>query len=121
MRKRADGSFVARVRARGGVRYRVAAEEVAAPAVAVRLVPRLEARLADTGVLGVVRPALGGRTVAIQRRDGHGWRTVARAWANASGRFRAELELAAGDYRAYVTPLSGLAAGASAPFRVAPG
>jgi stage II sporulation protein D len=121
VRARADGTFVAGVRARGGVRYRVAAEAVAAPAVAVRIAPRVEARLAETGVLGLVRPSLGGRTVAIQRRDRSGWRTVARAWANASGRFRTAVVLEAGDYRAYVTPLSGLAAGASAPFRIAVG
>jgi stage II sporulation protein D len=120
-RVRADGRFVARVRARGGARYRVAAEEVAAPPVAVPLAPRLEARVAETGVLGLVRPAFGGRTVAIQRRDAGAWRTVARAWADATGRFRAELALEAGDYRAYVTPLSGLAAAASRPFRVAAG
>jgi stage II sporulation protein D len=118
VRPRRDGSFVARVRARGGVSYRVAAEAVAAAPISLRLAPRLEARLADTGVLGVVRPALGGRTVAIQRRERGGWRTVARAWANASGRFRADLELEAGDYRAYVTPLSGLAEAASRPFRI---
>jgi stage II sporulation protein D len=121
VRKRADGSFVARVRARGGMRYRVAAEEVAATPVSVRLAPRVEARVADLGVLGLVRPALGGRTVAIQRRDRGAWRTIARAWANANGRFRADLELEAGDYRAYVTPLSGLAAGASRPFRITAG
>ena len=120
-RVRGDGRFVARVRARGGVRYRVAAEAVAAPAVAVRIAPRVEARLAETGVLGLVRPALGGRTVAIQRRDAHGWRTVARAWANASGRFSSPVELEAGDYRADVTPLSGLAAGVSRPFRISVG
>jgi stage II sporulation protein D len=120
-RVRPDGRFVARVRARGGSQYRLAAEEVAASAVSVPLAPRLEARLGDTGVLGVVRPAFGGRTVAIQRRDLYGWRTVARAWANASGSFRAELELETGDYRAYVRPLSGLAAAASRPFRVTVG
>jgi SpoIID/LytB domain protein len=119
VRARRDGSFVARVRARGGVRYRVAAEAVAAPPIAVRLAPRIEARLADTGLLGVVRPALGGRTVAIQRRDRRGWHTVARAWANASGRFRADLELDSGDYRAYVRALSGLSAAASASLHVA--
>ena len=121
VRVRRDGTFVARVRARGGVRYRVAAEAVAGSALTISVAPRVEARLADTGVLGIVRPALGGRTVAIQRRDPGGWRTVARAWANEAGRFRAELALDPGDYRAYVTPLSGLAAGASRPFRIAAG
>jgi peptidoglycan lytic transglycosylase len=39
-------------------------------------------------VSGALRPGRGGRLVELQRRAGHGWRTLARAFTGARGRFR---------------------------------
>jgi hypothetical protein len=38
-------------------------------------------------VRGVLRPAVAGRRVAVERRAGRGWRTLARATTTAGGRF----------------------------------
>jgi stage II sporulation protein D len=117
-RKRADGRFLARVRARESARYRVAARGIAAPPVRVAVAPALAAGFADGWVSGRVRPARVGR-VALQRRTGTGWTTVARVRVGPGGRFRGGRTLAPGRYRAAVAAARGYAPGASAPFSVA--
>jgi hypothetical protein len=58
------------------------------------------------------------RRIALQRRTGAGWRTVARVPVGPGGRFRAGAPLAPGRYRAAVAAATGYAPGASAPFSV---
>jgi rare lipoprotein A len=71
----------------------VTGEEVARPAAAAK--PRVVRLRLRTDVLagrrasvrGVLLPAVGGRQVAVERRDGRGWRTLDRATTAEGGRF----------------------------------
>ena len=100
--------------------YRLAAGKIAAAAARVPVAPvvRLSIPRTQTELHGTVRPAIAGTPVAIQRQQGPGWATVARAPAEASGTFAARLALTSGTYRARVPAGHGLVAGVSAVLQV---
>lgn len=100
--------------------YRLRSGKVFSSAVTVRVAPlvKLAAATDQTSLRGLVKPALEGIEVEVQRQSGTTWKTVARAGLSADGTFQAALTLSPGMYRARVAPGRGFVAGSSAPLRV---
>lgn len=69
---------------------------------------------------GYARPVLPGGSVALQRFDGSGWRTFARATIDQSGDFEAHVSLTPGKYRARLAPGRGFVPGVSPTLNVGP-
>ena len=113
----ATGAVSVDVKPLRSTRYRLQGAEAASPPQLVQVAPRVQLSppnaLEPTVLPGSVRPRLAGLTVTIERRRGQAWVEVATAVTDAGGRFRAELELASGSYRARVPAAAGLAAGVS--------
>ena len=86
---------------------------LAAARVSVAPLLRLVVPRTPRELKGVMRPAISGAAVAIQRLQGTTWTTVATAPVDASGAFDAQLQLIAGTYRARVAPGHGLVPGVS--------
>ena len=91
-----DGSYRFAVRAERSGSYRAVTDGGSSAPRNVTVVARLAGkstrhvrRGATVRVLGALRPARSGRTVSLQRRSGHRWKTVDRARTGRSGRFRA--------------------------------
>jgi stage II sporulation protein D len=102
-------------------RYRLASGKVAAPSVrvAVASLVRISPARTPDQLRGYVRPrTLAGSTVFIQRQEGSGWATVARAVVDDSGNFLAKLQLTTGVYRARVGSGHGFVAGTSPVLQV---
>jgi hypothetical protein len=71
---------------------------------------------------GLVRPALAGAAVSVQRQAADKtWSTVARATVDANGDFDAQLQLVPGTYRAVVAAFNGYASGATPVLNVVGG
>lgn len=109
----ADGSFALPFRGERTTDYRLATAKLKAAPARVTVAPRVTLK-AEVGVLqGTVRPALPGAVVLVQRQDGPGWKTVAKAPVDLQGAFFAELDLVPGTYRARLAPRPGYAVGLS--------
>ncbi len=121
-RAAADGSFAVRLKPKMSTFYRLALEDLRSPAVRVAVAPfvRLRAAAGAGGLRGVVRPALPGNLVTVQRLRGTAWKPLRSARVDDAGRFEAALILRPGSYRARVAPGLGLAAGTSAVLTVPP-
>jgi stage II sporulation protein D len=120
----ADGQFAVAVRPRTTMLYRLVAGRVTSGPrrifVAARV--RLSPYRGGGALAGFVRPARAGAAVEIQRRTAAGaWRTVASTRTNASGRFRAQLRVVSGTYRARATLGRGVVPGTSPALEVAAG
>jgi hypothetical protein len=121
---RADGQFAVAVRPHTTTLYRLTAGRVTGPPrrifVAARV--RLSPYRGGGALAGFVQPARAGGAVEIQRRTAGGaWRTVASTRTNANGRFRAQLAVAAGTYRARAALGRGVVPGTSPALEVAAG
>jgi stage II sporulation protein D len=110
-----DGSINVAVKPTVTTQYRLATGKVAAAAARVTVAPlvRLAVPRTPRELKGVMRPAIAGATVAIQREQGTAWATVATAQVDGSGTFDAQLQLIAGTYRARIAPGHGLVPGVS--------
>jgi stage II sporulation protein D len=110
-----DGSLKVPVKPTVTTQYRLATGKVAAPPARVPVAPlvRLATPRTQLELHGSIRPAFAGASVAIQRQEGTSWTTVARTTTDAAGAFAAQLQLAAGTYRARVAPGHGLVTGLS--------
>jgi SpoIID/LytB domain protein len=109
-----DGTVSVVIKPTVTTRYRLATGKVTAGAVRVpvaSLVRFYTPRTPDQ-LQGYVRPlSLAGATVFIQRQQGPGWVTAARATVAADGSFGAKLQLTDGVYRARVGSGHGFVAG----------
>jgi stage II sporulation protein D len=110
-----DGSVNVAVKPTATTQYRLATGKVAAAAARVSVAPlvRLAVPRTPRELRGVMRPAIQGATVAIQREQGTAWTTVATAEVDDAGAFDAQLQLIAGTYRARIAPGHGLVPGVS--------
>ena len=97
----------------GAVRSRVAHVSVA-PLVRFHGMPN-----AST-LRGYARPLFPGASAALQRSNGGGWSTVARATVDANGDFEAHVSLTPGDYRFRLAPGHGFVPGVSPTLKVGP-
>ena len=115
-----DGSFSVPVKPTVTTQYRLASAKVTCAGMRISVAPlvRLAPPRTQEELRGVVRPAVAGAPVAIQRLEGNGWATVARSAVDANGAFAAQLQLTAGTYRARVVPRHGLVPGVSPVLRV---
>jgi stage II sporulation protein D len=116
----ADGSLKVAVRPTVTTQYRLVSGKVTGSAARVAVAPlvRLTTPRTQTELRGVVRPAVDGAPVVVQRLQGNVWTPVARATVDASGIFVAQLQLTAGTYRARVAPGHGLVPGVSPVLQV---
>jgi len=119
----ADGTFRVRAKPAKTTWYRIAAPVGTSLEHRVDVAPLVRFDRAEgSGVLsGFVRPAQAGGRVAIQRLDGSRWKTLARVRTDARGRFRAEIALTGGTYRAVVTLGAGYVQGRTPPLEVVRG
>ena len=110
-----DGTISVAVKPTMTTQYRLASGKVAAAAARVSVAPlvRLAVPRTPRELSGVMRPAIPGATVAIQREQGSTWTTVASAKVDDAGAFDAQLQLIAGTYRARIAPGHGLVPGVS--------
>jgi stage II sporulation protein D len=120
-----DGTIAVTAKPTASTDYRVATALVAAAPVHVAVAPRVRfsgAPAADE-LRGVVRPALVGLAVQIQRQAAATttWSTVSTATLDSAGNFDVTLQLTPGIYRARVAPGHGWAVGLTPPLRVVPG
>jgi stage II sporulation protein D len=116
-----DGTVAAGVKAAAPGDYRLTSGGVASDlaALLVRPMVRLQVPTAPTALGGIVRPAIAGATVALQRANSAGgWTTVARTPLADGGTFSAAFDVAAGTYRARVAPGKGWAVGLSPELQV---
>jgi SpoIID/LytB domain protein len=115
-----DGALALRARPLAPTDYRLATASFAAGRVHVRVAPlvKFDPDFRPDALAGVVKPALAGASVAIQRLDGTAWRTVTRTRVDADGAFTVALNLVSGTYRARASVGHGFAPGATAPLKV---
>jgi rare lipoprotein A (peptidoglycan hydrolase) len=92
----ADGSFGFAVKAASSGAYRAVTDGATSPPQKVTVLPRLAGKASrhvrrgsTVRVRGSVKPARAGRSVRLQRRSGHGWKTVDKARTGSGGSFRA--------------------------------
>jgi len=117
----ANGTFSVNVRPLVSTDYRIAwTTKAAAPPVRVAVAPRitLQPTPEPTAMRGLVRPALTGARVDVQRLAGTAWRVVASATVDANGAYEAALNATPGTYRARIAPGRGYVAGVSPVLRV---
>jgi SpoIID/LytB domain protein len=119
---RSDGTLAVAVKPRVATRYRLSTQDVKSVAVRVAVAPlvRISTALGGGGLVGLVRPAVAGTFVQVQRLEGTAWKPVAGARVDDSGRWTATVPLRPGSYRARVAAAAGLAAGTSAVLEVTP-
>jgi stage II sporulation protein D len=117
-----DGTFTAPVKGQMTADYRLAADKLKGAPVQLVVAPRLGLKLGDSpgAVAGSVRPVFSGATVVLQRLDGARWSKVGTALVDGAGRYRPELSLPPGTYRARMAPRAGYAVGFSRPLVVTP-
>ncbi len=108
-----NGSVSVLVKPAVSTLYRLASGKVAAGAVRVAVAPlvRFYAPRAPDSLRGVMRPAVPGAAVQLQRQQGTAWTTAARTTVDANGDFVARLQLTTGTYRARVVPGHGFVPG----------
>jgi SpoIID/LytB domain protein len=120
VRRRRGGKFAAAVKPVLTRKYRVSNGRISSAPVRVEVAPfvRLDPPAEASSLTGHVRPALKGKIVSVQRKTDSGWPRVAKATVDGNGRFRAELSLRPGTYRARLAPGGGLVPGTSRIVRV---
>jgi stage II sporulation protein D len=108
------GNVSVTVRPKVTTTYRLRLDGSPGPTVRVSVAPKLTLLPGEVvGVfVGSIEPMREGIVVTIQFRDGGDWQAVSTA-EPAGGLFRAELDLAPGEYRAWVPAAGGLVAGTS--------
>jgi stage II sporulation protein D len=116
----ADGSITVAVKPKETTQYRLVSGKVTGAAARVAVAPlvRLTPPRTQQQLRGVVRPAIAGATVTIQRMQAAGWANVTHAAVDTNGVFAAQLQLTAGTYRARMAPGHGLVAGTSPVLQV---
>jgi stage II sporulation protein D len=118
----ADGTVTLVANPRVTTEYRLTTPTLAAGSVRIAVAPRVQFSDRQPGELrGVVRPAVPGARVQLQRQDGTAWRTVTTGGVDDSGRFDLRVQLSDGTYRARVAAGHGFAAGTTPPLRVISG
>jgi stage II sporulation protein D len=102
--------------------YRLASGSARSGVASVSVAPlvRFQGMPSPTTLRGYARPLFPGASVAVQRFNGTGWRTIARATIDANGNFEATADLTPGEYRARLAPGRGFVAGVSPILRVGP-
>jgi stage II sporulation protein D len=110
------GSVAPKVKPDNSTKFRLVFGEIASDPVSVAVAPavRLHVTYDLSGFWGTVKPAAAGTTVTVQRQVGAGWRPLARATTNATGRFTVSQPVSQGTFRARVTA-RGFAPGFSQP------
>jgi stage II sporulation protein D len=108
------GAVAVTLRPKVTTTYRLRLDGSPGPSVRVAVAPKLTLVPGESiGVfVGSIEPMREGVVVTIQHRDGGNWQAVSTA-VPAEGLFRAQLELAPGEYRARVPAAQGLVAGTS--------
>jgi hypothetical protein len=112
---RSDGTLTVAVKPKVATRYRLSTEDVKSVAVRVAVAPlvQISASLDGAGLVGLVRPAVPGTFVQVERLVGAVWKPVAGARVDGTGRWQATLELRSGSYRARVPAGASMAVGTS--------
>lgn len=123
VKPRSDGSFAVPAKATARTSYRLKKGRAATRPlkVAVAAYVRLDPAASASTLTGRVRPIVRGATVSIQRAAGSTWTKLATAKVDSSGRFRAELQVTSGTYRARFAPNRGLLPGVSPVLQVVSG
>ena len=116
------GSVVIKTKPKLPTDYRLVSGQVRSRVAHVSVAPLVRFRgLGDGATLrGFARPLFPGASVALQRSNGGGWTTIARATIDASGNFEAHVNLTPGDYRAKLAPGHGFVPGVSKTVKVGP-
>ena len=114
----AGGAFAVKLKVTAPTSVRLSTGKLGGPVLKVPVAPRVAVRREAGALVGRVVPAVGAKLVQVQRLEGAQWVPVGEALAEASGAYRAELELASGSYRVRVAPAAGYAQGLSAAIRV---
>jgi len=115
----ATGPFTYRTKLRVPTSFRLDAGKHMGPVLRFPVAPLVRVTREAAAVSGTVAPPLPGAAVEVQRFETDLWVTAGSAVADATGSFRAELQLLPGLYRAVVAPAAGYAGGVSATLRVA--
>ncbi|MBD0347965.1 MAG: SpoIID/LytB domain-containing protein [Thermoleophilia bacterium] len=118
----ADGSFAVALKPKATTSYRLALGDVRSAAVRVGVAPvvRIAAAQGRTALRGVVKPAIPGSRVQVQRLNAFTWKTIATATADQAGRWQAAVNLRPGTYRARVPAGPIFAAATSSVLTVSP-
>jgi stage II sporulation protein D len=110
-----DGTVSALVKPALATRYRIEVKGGASPTLLVRVSPRV--RLAVAGepdaLTGSVKPKVTGAPIFIERLKGTTWTQIARSTVDATGGFRARVQVVPASYRARVAATEGLVEGTS--------
>jgi stage II sporulation protein D len=117
--KQAAGAFTFKTKLLGPTSFRLAAGKLNGPVLKVPVGPFVRVTREPAALAGTVSPPTPGAAVEVQRLEGEVWTPAGQAFVDETGRFRAELELPPGAYRARVAPAAGYAAGVSATLRIA--
>jgi stage II sporulation protein D len=113
-----DGSFSTVVKPAAGAQYRLSSGAIRAGLARIAVAPRVEARVAASGITGSERPVVAGAPVQLQRQDGAAWTTVSSTAADLLGSWSFGGSLQSGTYRVRCAPGQGLAPGLSATIQV---
>jgi stage II sporulation protein D len=117
----AGGAVAVNVRPLVSTDYRLkASAALVGQPIRISVAPKvtLQPAAAPTALRGVVRPALAGSRVDVQRLVGSSWRVVASATLDDAGAFEAALAVSPGTYRARIAPGRGYVPGVSPVLRV---
>lgn len=112
------GAFSVDVDPQANTQYRLVAGTIRAALIKVTVVPVITAAVRGGTIFGLVKPALPGAAVTLQRQSGTGWAAAGTAAAAADGSFAFEAALAAGTYRVRWAPGQGLLPGVTPPLAV---
>jgi stage II sporulation protein D len=118
----AGGAVVIKAKPKLPTDYRLVSGKVRSRVAHVSVAPLVRFRgLGDGSTLrGYARPLFPGASIALQRSNGAGWKTIARATIDASGNFEAHVDLTPGEYRARLAPGHGFVPGVSSTLKVGP-
>jgi stage II sporulation protein D len=114
----AGGAFSAKLKLTAPTTLRLSSGKLGGPVLKLPVAPRVALKREPGVLAGRVAPPAAAKLVQVQRLEGEAWTTVADAVADATGAYRAELELTPGSYRVRVGPAAGYAQGLSAAIRV---
>jgi stage II sporulation protein D len=114
------GSVAPKVRPSASSRFRLAVGEISSLPVTVSVSRSVRLHVPNdlSGFWGTVRPASAGAVVAVQRKAGPAWRTIATTKTTQPGRFTVSRTVGPGTYRARVAAGSGFVTGLSKPVDV---
>jgi stage II sporulation protein D len=108
-----NGRFKVSIRPDVSTDYRLAAGDVHAGLVSLTVATVVDASLKAGAVSGMVKPALPGAKVQLQRQRAGAWATVATAAPDTGGSFALKAPLPAGSYRVRWAPGGGFVPGVS--------